>query len=183
MVVDRHGHLAASVGVTVPSRVSLPEDMAVGEMWLPGMGDVRAEPLPGGWLLRFEEPGTASGASTVTLTLDLTGQPASVTVAGGSAPWTHEPTPRHTEILLALALRPAGRSAAELAQDLFADPGRVVTVRAEMSRLRRILGPLLLRQPYRFADSIRVSVVLPQESEVLPGSSAPVVSALRTREG
>jgi hypothetical protein len=181
MVVDRHGHLAASVGVTAPARVSLPEDMAVGEVWLPSMGPAHAEPLPGGWLLRLEEPRTQAGVPAVTFTLDLTGQPASLAVAGGSAPWTHEPTPRHTEILLSLALHPAGRSAAELAQDLFADAGRVVTVRAEMSRLRRILGPLLLHQPYRFADSARVSVVLPEGTGVLPGSSAPVVAALRRR--
>lgn len=183
MVVDRHGHLAASAGVTAPAQVSLPEDMAVGEVWLPSLGQARAEPLPGGWLLRLEEPRTPSRAPAVTLTLDLTGQPPTLGVAGGSASWTHEPTPRHTEILLSLAVHPAGRSAAELAQDLFADATRVVTVRAEMSRLRRILGPLLLRQPYRFADSARVSVVLPEGTGVLPGSSAPVVAALRGRSG
>ncbi len=183
MVVDRHGHLAASAGVTAPAQVSLPEDMAVGEVWLPSLGQARAEPLPGGWLLRLEEPRAPSRAPVVTLTLDLAGQPPTLGVAGGSTPWTHEPTPRHTEILLSLAVHPAGRSAAELAQDLFADATRVVTVRAEMSRLRRILGPLLLRQPYRFADSARVSVVLPEGTGLLPGSSAPVVAALRRRSG
>ena len=56
---------------------------------------------------------------------------------------------------------PAGRTAAELADDLFADPTRVVTVRAEMSRLRRTLGSLLEAQPYRIAPSVRASVLLP----------------------
>lgn len=181
MVVDRHGHLAASTGVTAPARVPLPEDMSVGEVWLPSVGPARAEPLPGGWLLRLEDPHAQSATPAVTLTLDLARQPASLSVVGGSAPWTHEPTPRHTEILLSLALHPVGRSAAELAQDLFADAARVVTVRAEMSRLRRILGPLLLRQPYRFPATARVSVVLPEAGVVLPGSSAPVVAALRRR--
>jgi hypothetical protein len=82
--------------------------------------------------------------------------------------------------VLALAAAPAGRTAAELAGDLFGDPARTVTVRAEVSRLRRTLGPLLLHQPYRLG--VPVEVRLPADpARLLPGSDAPV--ALRARAG
>jgi len=64
---------------------------------------------------------------------------------------------RSAEILLALARRPAGYSAAELSTHLFGDPGRTVTVRAEMSRLRRTIGALLEHRPYRLADHVQVA--------------------------
>jgi hypothetical protein len=80
-----------------------------------------------------------------------------------------------------LALHPDGRSAAELATDLFGDPARTVTVRAEMSRLRRNFGGVLARRPYRFADDVEVAVERPAEpADVLPFSTAP---AIVTRHG
>jgi hypothetical protein len=55
-------------------------------------------------------------------------------------------------------------------------------VRAELSRLRRVLGPVLRRQPYRVAENVRTRVVLPGDrGAVLPRSSAPVVERLRRR--
>ena len=50
---------------------------------------------------------------------------------------------RHAEILLLLARHPAGLSADELAVLLSDQVLSDVTVRAEVSRLRRIVGPLL----------------------------------------
>jgi hypothetical protein len=56
---------------------------------------------------------------------------------------------RHSEILVLLVLHPDGLSSHDLGSRLYgADPKRV-TVRAEMSRLRRLLGPLLANAPYR----------------------------------
>ena len=52
-----------------------------------------------------------------------------------------------------------------------------MTVRAEMSRLRRTLGSLLEAQPYRIVPSVRTTVLLPDEGPAIPGSSAPVVAA------
>ena len=73
-----------------------------------------------------------------------------------------------------------GRSAADLSEDLFADAGRLVTVRAEMSRLRKDLGSLLHSKPYRLAPGVAVRLRLPTDrAAVLPGSSAPVVAGLR----
>ena len=85
----------------------------------------------------------------------------------------------------ALVLAPAtvntiNKWAAGLAEDLFADATRVVTVRAELSRLRRGLGGTLLAQPYRIAPGVTARLVLPDDrSTLLPGSSAPVVLRLR----
>ena len=178
LVVDRHGHLAAVTGMEAPERVTLPDGIGVGEVWLPTLGAATAEALPGGWLLRLEpEPGSAQAAA---LTVDLTAESPRLTVRGPSGAWTHTLTPRHTEILVSLLTHPEGRSAAELAEDLFADPARVVTVRAEMSRLRRIVGPLLRHQPYRFDPAVTPALVLPTDrATVLPGSSAPVLRRIR----
>jgi len=182
LAVDVHGHIAAAVGLRAPARVVLPDDLgsqeAGAELWLPTLGAAVAEPLPGGWLLRL---GGSDAAGSTTLELELAGQPR-VTVSGPSGSWAQSLTPRHAEILAALVVAgPAGRTAAELADDLFADPTRVVTVRAELSRLRRALGVVLLAQPYRIAPSVRARIVLPDDTRtVLPGSSAPVITALRS---
>jgi hypothetical protein len=55
-----------------------------------------------------------------------------------------------------------------------------VTVRAEMSRLRRHLGGLLLQRPYRFAEWVEVRLHRPASPEdLLPASSAPAVRGIR----
>ena len=172
LAVDPAGHIAAVTGVTAPERLVLPADLSAESTWLPALGTVTVEPLPGGWLVRLG--GEAAAASD--LVLDLRERPV-LRVRTPSHAWEHRPSRRHAEILLALIGSPGGRTAAQLADDLFADPTRVVTVRAEMSRLRRTLGPVLEAQPYRIAPAVRASVLLPTEGPAIPGSSAPVVSA------
>ncbi len=180
LAVDVHGHLAAGTGPRLPERVSLPEDLAGGAggpVWLPTLGAATAEPLEGGWLLRLED-GTAETSADLagtSVVLDLTGPPC-VRVDGVAGAWSRRLSPRHAEIVLALVQAgPAGRSATALAEDLFDDAGRAVTVRAELSRLRRALGGLLLSGPYRFSPAVSPRLRLPAEVDaVLPGSSAPV---------
>ncbi len=58
-------------------------------------------------------------------------------------------SPRHAEILLLLHTRPVGLSTEELAALLSEDDLGAVTVRAEISRLRRDLGDLIASRPYR----------------------------------
>lgn len=58
-------------------------------------------------------------------------------------------SPRHAEILLLLHSRPAGLNTEELAALLSEDDLGAVTVRAEISRLRRDLGDLIAARPYR----------------------------------
>ena len=174
------GTAAAVTGLVAPTQIALPDEMTAGDQWVPALGMVRAEPLPGGWLLRVLEGDAADPDSATSLLLDLSASEPSVEVTGASSVWTHRPSPRHAEILLALVRHRDGRSAAQLADDLFGDRSRTVTVRAEMSRLRRTLGPMLVQRPYRLADNVDARLVLPDEPlELLPGSTAPVVTALR----
>lgn len=71
---------------------------------------------------------------------------------------------RHAEILLLLAGRPAGMTADELAVRLSEDTLSDVTVRAEISRLRRVVGPLLgASHPYRLTSQVRTDVELVRE--------------------
>ncbi|MDM7854887.1 GAF domain-containing protein [Cellulomonas alba] len=66
---------------------------------------------------------------------------------------------RHAEILLLLSQRPAGLRADELAVLLSHQLLSDVTVRAEVSRLRRLVGPLLSdAAPYRLGAPLRTDL-------------------------
>lgn len=172
--VDTHGWTAAVTGMAPVDRLPLPKSVRPGRLWLPALGMCTVEPLPGGWLLTVEEePPEAPGR----VVLDLS-RPRrwSVTVSGAAGGWAQELTPRHAELLYVLAVRREGRSAAELAADVFGDPTRTVTVRAEMSRVRRHLAGVLAHRPYRFKEEVEVTVLRPDDpTELLPHSTAPAV--------
>jgi len=177
LAIDHAGHLAASVGRHSPDRVALPDRLGAGRVWLPLLGHATAEPLDGGWLLRLEGGETAD-PSTTALVLELDGDPC-LRVTGPSGSWSRALSPRHAEILLSLlAAGPDGRTATQLSEDLFDDPSRTVTVRAEMSRLRRLAGSLLLSGPYRLATGPGTEV-RGDRASALPRSSAPVVRRWR----
>ncbi|EHR61568.1 helix-turn-helix domain-containing protein [Saccharomonospora cyanea] len=151
LVVDGDGWVAASAGVWVGERIAAPsgrEPIAV-----PGLGACAPERLGEGWLVR------PSGQDrTVWLDLDLTAAPA-LTLRGGDIGWTRPLTRRHAEILTLLhRAGPAGLSAEGLSRALYGDAEHVVTVRAEVSRLRRLLGALVTTRPYRLADGVRMTV-------------------------
>ncbi|MEY7980952.1 helix-turn-helix domain-containing protein, partial [Streptomyces pilosus] len=151
--------------------------------WLAAERRCSLEPLAGGWLVRAaDEPVTRAGTRIV---LDLRRpRHRSVEVSGGAGSWVRELSPRHAGLLYLLAVHRAGRSAAALAGDLFGDPARTVTVRAEISRLRRYLGGLLDHRPYRFAENTEVDVLLPDDPLDLPDhlarSAAPARAGSRT---
>jgi hypothetical protein len=102
---------------------------------------------------------------------------------------------RHSELLVLLSLHPEGRTGDQLGFDLYADDLNPVTVRAELSRLRRILGPEVLHsRPYRLltdveADFVTVTRLLETgrvadalaayAGPLLPSSDAPGVVRLR----
>ncbi|MET7570369.1 GAF domain-containing protein [Streptomyces sp. NPDC005492] len=178
LVVDRDGWTAAVTGMPYAKRIALPKSTSGGRRWMPSLGLCLLEPLAGGWLIRVvDEPPPA--ATRIVLDLALPRRP-SVTVSGGTGSWTHELSPRHAELLYLLALHRTGRSAAALAEDMFGDPGRTVTVRAEMSRVRRYLGAFLEHRPYRFSEDAEVEVLLPDDPrELLPHSTAPGVARAR----
>ncbi|MGX1273059.1 GAF domain-containing protein [Streptomyces phaeoluteigriseus] len=182
VVVDGDGWTAAVTGMPYTSRIALPRSPSPGRCRLPGLGLCSLDPLAGGWLVRpvdgVVEP-EVRGATRVVL--DLT-RPRrwSVTVSGGAGGWSHELSPRHAELLYVLAVRRGGCSASALAEEVFGDPARRVTVRAEMSRVRRYLGGLLEHRPYRFCEQAEVEVLLPDDpKDLLPHSTAPAVTGAR----
>jgi hypothetical protein len=161
-------------------RVALPKSLSAGPRWLPALGLCSVEPLAGGWLVRAaEDEPVPRGPARIVLDLRQARR-WSVEVLGGAGSWTRELSPRHAELLYLLAVHRSGRSASGLAGDLFGDPARTVTVRAEMSRVRRYLGAFLEHRPYRFAEDAEVEVLLPDDPrDLLPHSTAPAVSGRR----
>jgi hypothetical protein len=106
---------------------------------------------------------------------------------------------RHSELMALLSWHPRGLSAEELASLVYGDPGAVLTLRAEMVRLRHaleVLDPRLapLSRPYRLlnpldSDVARVLALLDRGAHrraveaytgpVLPNSSAPGIDEIR----
>ncbi|MET9443051.1 GAF domain-containing protein [Streptomyces sp. NPDC006610] len=180
LAVDRDGWTAAVTGMPYTDRVAMPKSLTPGRRWVPGLGVCAVEPLAEGWLVRPTDEPLPGGSTRIVLDL---AQPrrCSVTVSGSAGSWTHEMSPRHSELLFLLAEHREGRTAAQLAADMFGDPARTVTVRAEISRVRRYLGGFLEHRPYRFCDAVDIAVVLPADPrELLPHSTAPAVRRART---
>ncbi|MFC7302935.1 GAF domain-containing protein [Streptomyces monticola] len=185
LVVDENGWTAAVTGMPPVDRIALPKSLSSGRTWLASLGECAAEELPGGgWLLRPApaDPDAPDPQATTSVVLDLrSGRHSSVTLSGGAGSWAHDLSPRHAELLYLLATHPSGRTASGLAEDMFGDPARTVTVRAELSRVRRYLAGLLDHRPYRFREDADVEVLLPDDPrELLPHSTAPAV--LRARQ-
>jgi hypothetical protein len=164
------------------NRILLPEEIAPGRIWLPTLGMCDVDLLPGGWLVRLAIPAASDEATVASASLDLRNPDAPVLeMRGDFGRWRHDISLRHAEILLILARHGAGRSAPELADDLYGDRTRVVTVRAEVSRLRKQFAGLLAAQPYRFAGSVDIAVAYPEDmSMLLPSSTAPAVRMARS---
>jgi hypothetical protein len=181
LAVDRDGWTAAVASVPYTPRVTLPGSLGAGRGSVPGLGPCAVEPLPGGWLLRPQERPAGAG-SALRMVLDVS-RPRhwTVTVSGETGAWTQALSLRHAELLCLLASDRAGRTASALAADLFGDPRRTVTVRAELSRMRRYLGALLAHRPYRLHEDAEVEVRFPADrGALLPASTAPGVARVRT---
>ncbi|WP_330233463.1 GAF domain-containing protein [Nocardia sp. NBC_00508] len=108
----------------------------------------------------------------------------------------HDLSLRHSELVVLLLANPDGLTAAVLAEELYGNNGKTVTVRAELTRLRRIFGYRLSSDPYRLDSRIRADF-RQLEADVaqgvvgdlhgrypgplLPGSKAPGVRRIRER--
>ncbi|MFJ8795731.1 GAF domain-containing protein [Streptomyces sp. NPDC102462] len=105
---------------------------------------------------------------------------------------------RHSELLVLLARHPEGLTGDELRCALYEDESVTpVTLRAELARLRRLLGPgLLASRPYRLTALVESDVAVVERrlaagavtaaaaaysGPLLPGSQAPAVVRLRRR--
>ncbi|SFQ59521.1 GAF domain-containing protein [Amycolatopsis arida] len=108
----------------------------------------------------------------------------------------HDLRGRHSDIVAILLAHPEGMPARELCPAVYGPAGRAVTLRAELTRLRAVLGRRLASEPYRIVGESRADF-LDLEREVvdapvaelleryrgplLPYSRAPGVVALRER--
>lgn len=155
LVTDRHGWVAASTGLPPIDRVVLPERHDAEQVWLPAFGACSFEPLPEGILLRPRGEQSVTGTRLV---LDVGSARPTLTVHRETGSWTYQLSGRHADILVHLAANRAGNSAADLAEHLFADRTRTITVRAEMSRLRKRFADLLDHRPYRFLPDLDITV-------------------------
>lgn len=162
-----------------------------GELILPGEVRAVAEPLgrDGSFLLRTDEPSSGARPPGVRL-LTLGHDRGLVSVSGREMRFSQ----RHSEILVLLAGRPSGMSAEELALALYGEIGKPQTVRIELFRLRKLLGPGIETEPYRLAlpvdaDFVKVQQLLragrPRDAAqrygapLLPHSEAPGIVEMR----
>lgn len=132
-----------------------------------------------------------TGTARPLLRLTLLGRDRAVLEIDGRR---HELRRRLAEILALLCASPHGMSAEALCADLYGDGGTVSTVRVEVSRLRKMIGPWVDTERYRLTcdvetDARRVEGLLAAGAvreaaeeyagPLLPGSEAPGVARER----
>jgi hypothetical protein len=153
LLVDDDGWVAHHAGVLVRDRIAAPR--ADRPLTVPGLGLCIPERLGEGWLVRPDER-----ALRLTARLRTVDGQGVLEVSGSSdavGSWRAALTPRHTAILRLVAQAGhEGVSAARLSRAMFGDDEHVVTVRAEVSRLRRVVGAIVGTAPYRVADGVRL---------------------------
>ncbi len=174
------GKLLGAIDVTGGDHLANPHSLAL----------VRATALAAeAYLGRLGEPPDRPATVTTVTTL---GRDEAVLTIGGRRVRLGR---RHSELLVLLLEHPEGRTGDQLSLDLYADDLNPVTVRAELSRLRRTLGPQVLdSRPYRLltdvdADFVAVRRLLAAgrtaealnayAGPLLPSSDAPGVVRLR----
>jgi hypothetical protein len=171
------GRLLGAIDVTGGDHLANPHSLAL----------VRATALAAEAYLMQAGPDAGHGAS-----VSMLGRDEAVLTLGGKRIRLGR---RHSELLVLLLWHPEGRTGDQLGFDLYRDDSNPVTVRAELSRLRRILGPTLLdSRPYRLradvdADFLAVRRLLERglvteaveayRGPLLPGSDAPGITRLR----
>lgn len=121
------------------------------------LGDGReglVERLDEGYLLRM--PGTPVRRTRPSLRLKLLGSGQPIAIVGGREIAL---TLRRAEVLALLLLQPTGLTAEQLMLQLYGDEGNPTTVRAEMHRLRNLLGGGVLdTKPYRIVADVSSDV-------------------------
>lgn len=193
-LLDAQGRvLESEPGRWVRGALTVPE--GGGELRLPDGTVATAEPLDGGFVLwgpTRSRHGTAPAAAPAGVRLELLGPSPRAVLGRREVPLSR----RHAELLCVLLLRPEGLTAEQLALELYGETGRPVSVRAELSRLRRELGDVLGARPYRlvadvgsdFLDAEALveagdldAAVARGARPLLPGSEVPLVCEARDR--
>lgn len=173
-------------------RLEIPSDG--GQVTLPTGVNVIAEPIRNGEAyVLWQINGRQTSAPRPKLGLEALGKPRAFASLMGEL---MELRLRHSEILVLLALHPQGLSGEQLALELYGSEGKCVTVRAEMSRLRKLLGSLLAANPYRLVADVRTDFLdverLVENGQVdaavkryagplLPSSDLPAIVVARQR--
>ena len=164
---------------------------AGGPVELPGGGVALFERVDGnaGYVLWDAE--RAGAAAPARLRLELLGAVPRIRVGGAAH---QQLKPRHADILCALALHPDGLTGDQLTAMVYGPGGKPVTTRAELSRLRRVLGDSLATHPYRLAAAVSADVLEVRRAlrgrevlaalrayraPLLPASTAPEVRRVR----
>ncbi|HWH12937.1 MAG TPA: GAF domain-containing protein [Solirubrobacteraceae bacterium] len=166
----REAYLERVAGVTQPTALVRPSGhvvMAVPHGWLDaGVGAVErggeltlsdgtladTEPLDGldGYVLWRRSAGERQAKPPAGVRLELLGDRPRILLPGSRL----ELSARHAEILAVLMLAGRGLTADELTLEVYGEAGKPVTLRAELSRLRRDLGGLLRARPYALAAPV-----------------------------
>ncbi|MFF3620406.1 GAF domain-containing protein [Streptomyces sp. NPDC002467] len=177
----RTGGLLGAVDITGGDGLAHPHSLAL----------VRAVARAAEAQLALLEPGPPAAADTLT----ALGLDEALLITGGRRVRLGR---RHSEIMALLAHHPGGLSGEELAIALYEDESvSPVTLRAEMSRLRAVLGPSApLSRPYRTAVPLAADfITLTRQlaagavsaalhhypGPLLPASTAPGIVRLRRR--
>lgn len=177
----------------LPRRMDVP--LVEGPAILPGGQAVHIERLTIGGPMVIVERTTTDVETVPRQSLNFNG-------LGLDRPWlsidgyTHKLSTRHGEILAVLAAHPGGLHAEDLAREVYGPNGKPVTVRAELARLRKVLGYRLSSDPYRLTGDVHADfLALEHEMSsaslaelldrysgpLLPRSTSPGVVKLRQR--
>ncbi|MBJ7331307.1 MAG: hypothetical protein JHC95_15550 [Solirubrobacteraceae bacterium] len=196
-LVSPSGRVLLSAEPTWASAPRLDLPATGGEVELPD-GRARAEPIGDGdafllWRVGQQAAQSLMPRTAAPLAVEALGRDRVVIRIGGEPV---ELTPRRSEILVLLLLEPAGISAERLAIELYGDFGKPVSVRAELSRLRRLLGDRLEANPYRLrgattsdlagveghaADGDLAGALARYTGPLLPSSEVPAIVETRER--
>jgi GAF domain-containing protein len=188
------GRVLASTGMgwepsAATGRITIPADAS--EVALHDGTAVAVHPLGEGTLVLPSRP-AHSRPRTTPSRLELLGiDRATLTTPTA----THRLTARHSEIVALLSLHPDGVDARALSRLLYGEAGHEVAVRAELHRLRDILGLGLATRPYRLvgievdldalqrrlAGGRRSRALDDDPGPLLPGSAVPAIVAARER--
>jgi transcriptional regulator of acetoin/glycerol metabolism len=190
------GRIVGVLDVTGGDLVATPQSMALVQAAVHAVEtELRLQAItarPAGRIRRATRHATRNAVAT--RRLDVLGVDHGVLHLGGESRTLSQ---RHSEILLLLSTHPQGLTTEQLALELHADDLPLVTVRAEMSRLRGVLGDLApTSRPYRLPQPLEsdaahldaalrsgdvVPAVRAYRGAVLPHSDAPGVVRIRRR--
>lgn len=136
LAASPRGWLGPRLRLRRDGRLALPPDLTIEERAL-AAGAVVVRPRGGPSAAR-EPAGSA---------LELRVEAGRVLISLGE--WETPLSQRHAAILVNLALHPDGLSGERLGEMVYGPDWKAVTLRAEVSRLRRLLGPVIGHDPYR----------------------------------